>query len=139
MKRQEASAWFRRMHLEAPTPDRLTHVIRSAAHSFEQQLYDGTLARLPEATQAALEALLSTETEIAALQEVSAVEQPRAQGVPEELAANPTKDTEEEIFANSSSLTTYFRGWRRKCWRSIATVRVLKNPLGCAPIRKPSA
>ncbi len=59
--REEAYAWFRRLHLEAPTPDRLTRVIRSAAHTFEQQLYDATLARLPEATRTALEALLSTE------------------------------------------------------------------------------
>ncbi len=59
--REQAYAWFRRMHLEAPTPDRLTRLIRSAAHTFEQQFYEETLARLPEATQAALEALLLTE------------------------------------------------------------------------------
>jgi TnpA family transposase len=59
--REQAYAWFRRMHLEAPTPDRLTRLIRSAAHTFEQQLYDTTLARLPEASQAALEALILTE------------------------------------------------------------------------------
>ena len=59
--REQAYAWFRRMHLEAPTPDRLTRLIRSAAHTFEQQFYEATLARLPEETQAALEALLSTE------------------------------------------------------------------------------
>ena len=64
--REEAYAWFRHLHLEAPTPDRLTRLIRSAAHTFEQQLYDATLARLPEATRTALEALLSTK--IAALQ-----------------------------------------------------------------------
>ena len=33
--REQAYAWFRRMHLEAPTPDRLTRLIRSAAHTFE--------------------------------------------------------------------------------------------------------
>ncbi len=59
--REQAYAWFRRMHLEAPTPDRLTSLIRSAAHTFEQQFYEATLARLPEASQAALEALLLTE------------------------------------------------------------------------------
>src|SRR5216684_3281993 len=81
--REEAYAWFRRMHLEAPTPDRLTRLIRSAAHNFEQQLYEATLARLSEATRAALEALLSTETGIAALQEESPEEQPGVPGVPE--------------------------------------------------------
>ncbi len=45
---------MKREHLEAPTPDRLTRLIRSALRTFEQQLYDGTLARLPEAAQAAL-------------------------------------------------------------------------------------
>src|SRR6266581_3247410 len=59
--REQAYAWFRRRHLEAPTPDRLTRLIRSAAHTFEQQFYEATLARLPEASQAALEALLLTE------------------------------------------------------------------------------
>lgn len=62
--REQAHLWFRRLHLEAPTPDRLGRLIRSAAHTFEQQLYEVTLARLPEASQAALEALLSTEEQI---------------------------------------------------------------------------
>jgi len=92
--REEAYAWFRRMHLEAPTPDRLTRLIRSAAHSFEQQLYETTFTRLPETARAALEALLSTETEIVALQEEIADEQPRAL---EEPATNPPPETEEEI------------------------------------------
>jgi hypothetical protein len=60
--REQAYAWFRRMHLQAPTPDRLTRLIRSAAHTFEYQFYEATLPRLPEASQAALEALLLTET-----------------------------------------------------------------------------
>jgi len=47
--------------LEAPTSDRLTRIIRSGLHTFEQQLYDATLDRLPEASQVALEALLQTE------------------------------------------------------------------------------
>src|SRR6266571_2179480 len=59
--REQAYAWFRRRHLEAPTPDRLTRLIRSAAHTFEQQFYEATLVRLPEASQVALEALLLTE------------------------------------------------------------------------------
>jgi hypothetical protein len=59
--REQVYAWFRRTHLEAPTPDRLTRLIRSAAHTFEQQFYEATLARLPKETQAALEALLLTE------------------------------------------------------------------------------
>ena len=59
--REQAYQWFQRQHLEAPTPDRLTRLIRSALHTFEQQLYDATLARLPEKTQAALKELLQTE------------------------------------------------------------------------------
>ncbi len=91
--REEAYAWFRRMHLEAPTPDRLTRLIRSAAHSFEQQLYDATLARLPESTRVALEALLSTE--IAALQETRNEEEAGEKREQEEPAATPTQETEE--------------------------------------------
>ncbi len=90
--REEAYAWFRREHLEAPTPDRLTRLIRSAAHSFEQQLYEATLARLPEATQAALEALLSTGVE--SLQEESPEVPP---GTPEDSATSPQPGGEEEI------------------------------------------
>jgi len=80
--REEAYAWFRHLHLEAPTPDRLTRLIRSAVHLFEQHLYDTTLAHLPEAAQTALEALLSTE--IAALQETRNKTQPEEQGTHEE-------------------------------------------------------
>lgn len=90
--REEAYAWFRREHLEVPTPDRLTRLIRSAAHSFEQQLYEATLARLPEATQAALEALLSTGVE--SLQEESPEVPP---GTSEESATPPQSSGEEEI------------------------------------------
>ena len=90
--REEASAWFRREHLEAPTPDRLTRLIRSAAHNFEQQLYEATLARLPEATQAALEALLSTGVE--SLQEESPEAPP---GTTEDSATSPQPGGEEEI------------------------------------------
>lgn len=68
--REQAYQWFKRQHLEAPTPDRLTRLIRSALHTFEQQFYDATLARLPEETQAALEALL--QAEVVAPQEVNA-------------------------------------------------------------------
>jgi Domain of unknown function (DUF4158) len=92
--REEAYGWFRRLHLEAPTPDRLTRLIRSAAHTFEQQLYDVTLARLPAETQAALEALFSTE--IATLQKTKDESQMAEQGVQgataqesEELTTNP--------------------------------------------------
>jgi hypothetical protein len=79
--REEAYGWFRRMHLEAPTSDRLTRLIRSAVHTFEQQLYEATLARLPEATQAALEALLAT-PEIVALQESDALDPASPPGEP---------------------------------------------------------
>jgi hypothetical protein len=74
--REQAYLWFRRLHLEAPTPDRLARLIRSAAQTFEQQLYEATLARLPEASQAALEALLLTE-EQNGLQEGQAGQQPQ--------------------------------------------------------------
>lgn len=90
--REEAYAWFRREHLEAPTSDRLTRLIRSAAHGFEQQLYEATLARLPEATQAALEALLGAGVE--ALQEESPEVPPET---PEESATLPQPSGEEEI------------------------------------------
>src|SRR5260370_9466729 len=58
--REQAYAWFRRMHLEAPTPDRLTRLIRSAAHTFDHQFYEATLTRLPEPSQPPLEHLLLT-------------------------------------------------------------------------------
>lgn len=64
--REQAYKWFKREHLEAPTSDRLTRIIRSALHTFEQQLYDATLDSLPEASQVALEALL--QTKVAALE-----------------------------------------------------------------------
>ena len=92
--REEAYAWFRRLHLEAPTPDRLTRLIRSAAHTFEQQLYDTTLARLPEATRTALEALLSTE--IATLQETKNEAQPEEQETHEKPTPQDVHETEEQ-------------------------------------------
>src|SRR6266516_1492857 len=52
---------FRALHLEAPTPARITRLIRSARHTFEQRLYETTLARLPQETRAALDALLDAE------------------------------------------------------------------------------
>ncbi len=91
--REEAYAWFRRMHLETPTPDRLTRLIRSALHTFEQQLYDTTLAQLPAGTQAALEALLSTE--IAALQETRDESQIAEQEIQEVTAQEATQESEE--------------------------------------------
>jgi hypothetical protein len=36
--REQTYKWFKREHLEAPTPDRLTRLIRSALRTFEQQL-----------------------------------------------------------------------------------------------------
>ncbi len=59
--REQAYHWFQHLHLEAPTPDRIVRLIRSATQTFEQQFYESTLARLPEASQTALEALLSIE------------------------------------------------------------------------------
>jgi hypothetical protein len=44
-----------RMRLKAPTPGRLTRQIRSAAHTFEQRLYETTLARLTPPSLAALD------------------------------------------------------------------------------------
>jgi TnpA family transposase len=59
--REQVYQWFKSQHMEPPTPDRVSRLIRSALRTFEQQLYDATLARLPEGTQAALEALLQAE------------------------------------------------------------------------------
>jgi hypothetical protein len=52
---------YRTLQLEAPTPNRVTRLIRSARHTFEQRLYETTLARLPQEAQAALDALLNAE------------------------------------------------------------------------------
>ena len=88
--REEAYGWFRRMHLEAPTPDRLTRLIRSAVHTFEQQLYETTLTRLPEATQTALEALIASPGEMVALQEPSELE-------PAPLPEEPAPSSEDQV------------------------------------------
>jgi hypothetical protein len=40
--REQAYQWIKRMGLETPTPHRLTRQNRSAAHTFEQQLYEST-------------------------------------------------------------------------------------------------
>src|SRR6266700_1563714 len=87
--REQAYEWFKRQHLEAPTPDRLTRLIRSAASTFEQQLYDATLARLPEASQVALEALLLPE--IVVLQEIGA----EAQGATQEASAQTVSNLQQ--------------------------------------------
>jgi TnpA family transposase len=52
---------YRALQLEAPTPNRITRLIRSARHTFEQQLYETTIVRLPQEAQAALDALLNAE------------------------------------------------------------------------------
>jgi hypothetical protein len=59
--REQVYQWLKRQHLEPPTPDRLTRLIRSALHTFEQQLYDATFARLSESSRSALEPLLQIE------------------------------------------------------------------------------
>jgi hypothetical protein len=66
--------------LEAPISDHLTRIIRSGLHNFEQQLYDATLDRLPEASQVALEAHL--QTEVAALE----MSEDQGQGPPDPQA-----------------------------------------------------
>src|SRR3989440_1019721 len=65
------------MRLEAPTSDRLTRSIRSAAHTFEQQLCETTYARLPEEARTALEALLATEIEEGKVEEEITLQQIR--------------------------------------------------------------
>lgn len=87
--REEAYGWFRQMHLEAPTPDRLTRLIRSASHTFEHQLCEATLARLPETTQAALEALLAPQGELVTLQEPGSLSEEPALSSEEETLPNP--------------------------------------------------
>jgi TnpA family transposase len=59
--RDTAYQRYRALQLEAPTPHRITRVIRSARHTFEQQLYETTMARLPQEAQTALDALLNAE------------------------------------------------------------------------------
>ena len=101
--REEASSWFRRHHLEAPTSDRLTRLLRSAAHTFEQQLYDTTLARLSAATRTALDALLTTE--ITSLQETR-VEAP----LPEQaLHEEPAIQQSDEIEASTPDSLQHLR------------------------------
>jgi hypothetical protein len=78
--REQAYKWFKREHLETPTSDRLTRIIRSGLHTFEQQLYDATLDRLPETSQVALESLL--QTEVAALE----MSEDQGQGPPDPQA-----------------------------------------------------
>lgn len=95
--REQAYAWFRRMQLEAPTPERLTRLIRSAAHTFEQQFYEATLARLPEASQAALEALLLTETAPPELRDADGEEEEgmgRQEGQPSNMLQERKAQTE---------------------------------------------
>jgi hypothetical protein len=48
----------RSLHVEPPSPDRLDRLVRSVVHRHEEAWCDGVLARLPSATQAALDALL---------------------------------------------------------------------------------
>jgi len=79
--REQAYKWFKREHLEAPTPDRLTRLIRSALHTFEQQLYDATLARLPEASQVALESLLQIEIAVPEVSEDQGQVPPDSQAI----------------------------------------------------------
>jgi hypothetical protein len=95
--REQAYAWFRRMQLEAPTPECLTRLIRSAAHTFEQQFYEATLARLPEASQAALEALLLTETAPPELRDADGEEEEgmgRQEGQPSNMLQERKAQTE---------------------------------------------
>jgi hypothetical protein len=99
--REEAAAWFRHLHLETPTADRFTRVIRSAMHTFEQQFYDETLVRLPATTRAALDALLATETGVAVFQEQNDLSQGNDQPgqelpVAEILSELPPEGTELE-------------------------------------------
>ncbi|GAC1654807.1 MAG: hypothetical protein NVS4B12_27030 [Ktedonobacteraceae bacterium] len=101
--REEAYSWFRRHHLEAATPDRLTRLLRSAARVFEQQFYDTTLARLPEATRTALEALLTTE--ITSVQETS-VEIPLQE---HELYEEPSVQESDEIEASPTDALQHLR------------------------------
>lgn len=67
-------------------------MLRSAAHTFEQQLYDTTLARLPAATRTALEALLTTE--ITSLQETRVEAPLHEQALHEEPAIQESDEIE---------------------------------------------
>src|SRR5258708_4507087 len=54
---------YRDLKIEAPAPNRILRQIRSAHHTFEQQLYETIAAKLPTATKGALEQLLLEEVE----------------------------------------------------------------------------
>ena len=165
--REQTYAWFRRMHLEAPTPDRLTRLIRSAAHTFEQQFYEATLARLPEASQAALEALLLTEIATPELRDANG-EKEDGMGGQEEQAPNASQDRSPQTDITLHQLrmdpgrvglatmleemaklrrirelalpNDLFPGIaRHPSWPSTATVPASKNRLACGPIPGPNA
>ena len=58
--RAAATARFRALRLEPPTPKQLTRLVRTALHAYETRLFAATLARLTPATRAALDALVAT-------------------------------------------------------------------------------
>ena len=51
--------WFRTMHIEPPTVERLTRLIHSAQHDFEQRQYQHIYQQLPISTCQQLESLLT--------------------------------------------------------------------------------
>lgn len=59
--RQLAFARLRELHLEPPTPERLSRLLRSAVATFEEKLYATVSARLSPVTREALDALISTD------------------------------------------------------------------------------
>lgn len=65
--RQLAFARLRELHLEPPTPERLTRLLRSAVATFEERFYATVSARLSPVTREALDALISTDGDEAQL------------------------------------------------------------------------
>ena len=57
---EAASQWYRSHKIEPPTPDRLERLVRSAVRSYEERVCVVIQSRLSPATQAALDALLTT-------------------------------------------------------------------------------
>lgn len=85
--RDAALDWCRRQHLEPPTPDSLARLIRSAVHDFETRQHGAVVARLPAASQTAIDRWLSGDDPEPEAAEVGALAAPSLA----QLRADPGK------------------------------------------------
>lgn len=147
--------WFKREHLEAPTSDRLTRIIRSALHTYERQLYDATLDRLPEASQVALETLLQTEVPALEMSEDQGQVPPDPQAIRVQTTStlqvirqDPGRVGLATIFEEMAKLKRIrelglpddlFVGLARKALSVYRNRASLKNLPACVPTLKPNA